>query len=151
VADRVPHGLVDMEQGTVHSCNAYYAQLGRRVGWDELSRTASAWGIDLGKPGKEGQRANLRDASYGQGKVVATPLQMAGVAATFAGGGTLPEIRLVQDAGRPSPTETILEHDAAARIAGYMREVVLSGTARKLASSEIAIAGKTGTAQVASG
>ncbi|MEJ7606217.1 MAG: FtsW/RodA/SpoVE family cell cycle protein, partial [Bryobacteraceae bacterium] len=51
VADRSPHGSVNMEKGTVVSCNAYYAQLGTyKVRAEALHQTATLLGINVANP-----------------------------------------------------------------------------------------------------
>src|SRR5207244_4292216 len=90
-------------------------------------------------------------AGYGQGDVVATPLQMARVAALFANGGIVLEpgwrerVAGFPKLAKPVP---ILTNDAAELIGQYMRDVVLSGTGRSLRENPGRIAGKTGTAEV---
>src|SRR5258707_11964166 len=93
----------------------------------------------------------MPQASYGQGQVVATPLQMARVAATLANGGDMPEGRWVLDDSntRRAAPVPVLAPDLARSLAGSLRRVVTEGTgARYLAGVQPAIAGKTGTAEV---
>jgi peptidoglycan glycosyltransferase len=53
---------------------------------------------------------------------------------------------------RRDPPREILSHEAAAFLAGAMRLVVTTGTARRaMAAATMSIAGKTGTAQLDSG
>jgi cell division protein FtsI/penicillin-binding protein 2 len=146
IADRSAHGNVDMREGTIVSCNAYYAQLGTyRVGADALKQTADLLGIATG---------NLKDsmpqASYGQGQVVASPFQMARAAATVAAGGQMPYGRWIMDESNPriEPPVNLLDRALAAKLGEYMRAVVTSGTGRNAAASPAPIAGKTGTAEV---
>jgi cell division protein FtsI/penicillin-binding protein 2 len=146
VQDRVPHGTVDMRKGTVVSCNAYYAQLGTyAVGADGLKKTADLLGIATGD-----LKNYLPQASYGQGQVVASPFQLARAAATVANGGSMPFGRWVTDESnaRIDPPAAILEPPQAHMLAEYMRGVVTSGTGKALASAPVAVAGKTGTAEL---
>src|SRR3954469_3561797 len=151
--DRAPHGDLDLARGIVVSCNAYFAQLGTySVGADELLATAKALGISVAKPNTARQLKDaLPQASYGQGQVVATPFQMARVAATVAGGGASPEGHWVQGAGntRQGAPARVLEPNLAQLLAGAMRRVVTEGTGKQyLAGISPPIAGKTGTAEV---
>lgn len=146
VMDRSAHGAVDMRKGTVVSCNAYYAQLATYVvGAEALKSTADFLGIATG---------NLKDAlpqaGYGQGQVVASPFQMARAAATIAAGGRMPYGRWITDDSnvRVEPPVVILEPSLARLLGEYMRGVVVSGTGRNAASGPVAIAGKTGTAEL---
>jgi cell division protein FtsW (lipid II flippase) len=151
--DKVPHGEVNLEKGIVVSCNAYFAQLGTyAVGADALLDTAKLLGIAVARPNTAKQLKDaLPQASYGQGQVVATPFQMARVAATIAAAGATPEGSWVSGAGnrRNGPPARVLEPALAASLGRAMRRVVTEGTgARYLAGIAPAIAGKTGTAEV---
>ncbi|MEA2602032.1 MAG: hypothetical protein QOF89_3024 [Acidobacteriota bacterium] len=151
--DHSPHGAVNLDRGLVVSCNAFFAQLGTyEVGPEALLETAKALGISVARPNTPAQLKDaLPQASYGQGQVVATPFQMARVAATVADGGTMPEGRWVQDESNTRRAEPvpILSSELARSLAGSLRRVVTEGTAaRFLGGIEPAIAGKTGTAEV---
>jgi cell division protein FtsW (lipid II flippase)/cell division protein FtsI/penicillin-binding protein 2 len=149
VGDRV-HGTLDMNQAITVSCNAYFAQLGvHAVGAKPLCDTAAALGINAGSEAQV--KEMLPFASYGQGPVVATPMQMARVAATIAAQGSMPQGRWVLDAsdGRTSAPAPIVPGDTATFLASAMRRVVTNGTGRTaMAGLSIAVAGKTGTAQL---
>ncbi len=153
VQDSTPHGTVNMERGIVVSCNAYFAQLGTyEVGAQPLFDTAGLLGILTAAPNTAAQlRKSLPQASYGQGQVVASPFQMARVAATVANGGLMPEGRWITDEtnARNSPPETVLSPGDDRTLARFMREVVTNGTGRRAAGAAVAIAGKTGTAELA--
>ncbi|MBV9506718.1 MAG: FtsW/RodA/SpoVE family cell cycle protein [Acidobacteriia bacterium] len=152
VEDKIPHGTIDLERGLVVSCNAYFAQLGTYdVGAPALLETANLLGIAAAAPNTAEQlRKSLPQASYGQGQVVASPFQMARLAATVANGGTMPQGRWITDETntRTNPPESVLNTDTAQTLAKFMREVVTSGTGQRAANG-IAIAGKTGTAELA--
>ncbi len=152
IKDTQPHGSVDLQKGIVVSCNAYFAQFGARsVGAQMLYDTANRLGISVAQPNTpQGLQRFLPQASYGQGQVVASPFQMARVAATIANSGNAPEGRWIIDETNPRvhPPQPLLSAPLANEIAGYMRAVVTSGTARVLNASRIAIAGKTGTAEL---
>jgi cell division protein FtsW (lipid II flippase) len=153
VQDQAPHGTVNMERGIVVSCNAYFAQLGAYdVGAEPLLETAGLLGISVAAPATAAQlRKALPQSSYGQGQVVASPFQMARVAATVATGGAMPQGRWITDETntRTAPPQTVLTADAAATLGKFMREVVTGGTGRR-AEASVPIAGKTGTAELAS-
>jgi cell division protein FtsW (lipid II flippase) len=152
VQDAAPHGTVDMEHGIVVSCNAYFAQLGTyNVGAEPLWNTANLLGILSASPNTAAElKKTLPQSSYGQGQVVASPFQMARVAATVANGGSMPQGRWVADEtnARTAPAQPVLPADAAQTLAKYMREVVTQGTGRRAAAG-VPMAGKTGTAELA--
>jgi cell division protein FtsW (lipid II flippase) len=153
IQDTEPHGTVDLEKGIVVSCNAFFAQLGAYdVGAEPLWTTANLMGILSATPNTADQlRKSLPQSSYGQGQVLATPFQMARVAATVANGGTMPEGRWVTDEtnARNTAPQTVLSADLAATLGKFMREVVTQGTGRKAGSTSVPMAGKTGTAELA--
>jgi cell division protein FtsI/penicillin-binding protein 2 len=82
--------------------------------------------------------------------VIATPFQMARVAAAIARGGSMPQGRRVLDKSEPEQEPVpVLSEASAAFLARAMRQVVTNGTAaRLLGGVSPPIAGKTGTAEV---
>jgi len=141
-----------MERGLVVSCNAYFAQLGTYdVGAQQLSETAKLLGINASSPNTPEQlRKSLSQAAYGQGQAVASPFQMARVAATVANAGMMPEGRWITDEtnSRTNPPAAVLPAAQSQLLAKLMREVVTSGTGRAAAGG-MPVAGKTGTAELA--
>jgi cell division protein FtsI/penicillin-binding protein 2 len=147
------HGTQNMAGAIAVSCNAYFAQLGvYAVGPQALHDTAELLGIPAGDV-KEIKKM-MPFAAYGQGPVLATPFKMARVAATIADGGTMPEGRWVMDPSnsRTAAPAPILPPDSALFLQRAMRTVVTGGTARSaMAGLNLAVAGKTGTAQLDAG
>jgi len=147
------HGTIDMERAIAVSCNAYFAQLGvHDVGSKALAEMAEKLGLSPGDP-VELKRA-LPFAAYGQGPILVTPFKMARVAATVASGGRMPQGRWIAGEGntrQDGPAQVVPEAEANF-IAGGMRRVVTEGTGRRVfTGSAIAVAGKTGTAQLDEG
>jgi len=153
IEDKAPHGTLDMERAVIVSCNAYFAQLGfYNVGAKNLFETGSLLGISMGAPNTQQQlRKSLPQSSYGQGQVVASPFQMARVAATIANGGQMPQGRWITDESndRTLAAKEVIGSDVAATLGGYMRKVVTEGTGKRAADAPVPIAGKTGTAEMA--
>ena len=153
IQDSAPHGTVDLEKGIVVSCNAFFAQLGTYdVGAEPLWTTANLLGIAAASPNTAEQlKKSLPQSSYGQGQVVASPFQMARVAATVANGGAMPQGRWITDETnlRTGAAQTVLAADAAATLGKFMREVVTQGTGAKAGATSVPMAGKTGTAELA--
>ena len=149
ILDKEPHGHVDMAKGLIVSCNAYFAQLGTYVaGADALLRAADFFGIRVASPNTAEQLKDaLPQASYGQGQVVASPLQMARVAGAIANRGRVVPWRIVPAEAMPA-SKACLPEDQAAIIAGFMRRVVTEGTGRSAGVSGTPVAGKTGTAEL---
>ncbi len=152
VEDKNPHGTVNMERGIVVSCNAYFAQLGTYdVGAQPLLDTANLLGIATASPNTAVQlKKYLPQSAYGQGQVVASPFQMARVAATVANAGQMPEGRWITDETntRTNPPQSVLSPDQAQTLGKFMREVVTNGTGRRAGTAAVPMAGKTGTAEL---
>jgi peptidoglycan glycosyltransferase len=150
VRDANPHGTIDVHDGFVHSCNAYFAQLAVKLGSQPLIDSASRLGISL-TPATDvvaRVRQTLPQIGYGQGDVVVTPLKMARVAAAIASNGTLRDARCDQEEAAGAGAGPFVSAGDAHVLASYMRDVVLSGTGRVLRNHPGRIAGKTGTAQL---
>jgi cell division protein FtsW (lipid II flippase) len=153
VEDASPHGTLDMNRALIVSCNAYFAQLGTyKVGAQQLLDTAKVIGISVANPPTvKNLTPQMPQISYGQGQVVVSPFQMARVASAIAAGGALPFGRWITDDSnsRTAVPQRLLPVNMADLLAKDMRGVVTSGTGRRLASITPAIAGKTGTAELA--
>jgi peptidoglycan glycosyltransferase len=132
----------------VVSCNAYFAQLAAKLGPKALLDVAQPAEILLARNNSVTRiRETLPQVGYGQGEVVASPLRMAAIAAAIASDGSIRDVR-VRATAEPPVAHQFLAPDIARTLARYMRDVVVDGTGRSLKSSAIAIAGKTGTAEV---
>ena len=147
--DHTPHGTLDLHRGLVVSCNAYFSNLANLIGPQVLSAVASEAQIAVARPpAAENLRHSLPFAGYGQGDVLASPLRMAGVAGALAAGGQLREVRVTAERPARSTGTHWITAQGAAQMRTSMRQVVTSGTGRALAGHPVAIAGKTGTAEV---
>ncbi len=95
VLESHPHGSINLHDGLVRSCNAYFAQLAVKLGPEALLAAAAELGIPLTQARDVRARvdATLPQIGYGQGDVVATPLRMARVAAAVASEGVLRDVR----------------------------------------------------------
>jgi len=114
--------------------------------------TAAATGIKVAAdPVKEHLRGTLPYAGYGQGEVVSTPLRLARVAGAIAADGVIRDGGTLRRNSSPQAASDgvrWLTPEQASFLATSMRDVVLQGTGRVLASHPVHIAGKTGTAEV---
>jgi penicillin-binding protein 2 len=168
------HGSVDMRTAIQVSCNTYFYAMGHRVGFDAISPVAHAFGLgeefDLPgtsqrygtmpdsawkqrRYGQEWTASDTLNATIGQGYVSLNPLQLAVMTARIASGKALQPGLLMRDrmpAAEPMPYNA--EFMAIAR-EGMNRVVNRGGTGRgsALGLDNVAMAGKTGTAQVRAG
>jgi peptidoglycan glycosyltransferase len=150
------------------SCNAVFAPLGPKVGNDKLVETAERFGFNslptlyetdvVGEmelpesaiPTEIGTELDLGVSAIGQGKVLATPLQMATVAQTIANGGVrLPTPLVANGKLRPDAEPVrVMTDKLSNQLTELMVGVVASGTGTAGAIAEAQVAGKTGTAEL---
>ena len=92
----------------------------------------------------------LGESAIGQGQVLATPLQMASVAQTIANKGMRSPTSIVTSPrAAPEPEQVkVTSPETAATMKDLMLEVVRSGTGVAGQVPGIAVAGKTGTAEL---
>lgn len=136
-----------------HSCNTAFVLLSASLGGKALGEAARRFGFDVeyhpGLPSSGGTFPAPRDAvelaasSIGQGRVLATPLHLASVAAA-AESGRWRAPYLVTDL-REGPSVSLAD-GARGALHVLMRAVVTGGTG-KGASGVPELAGKTGTAE----
>ncbi len=185
--DRVKDGHHDFTQpkalalseATEVSCNIFYALAGLATGGADLVRWAAAMGfggsipydlptevsqVTSGKgsaPGGFVDRVELANAAYGQGEVLATPLQMALVAAAVANDGVIMRPRVVTAVVSPSGAVTPRPAEVWVRafgpdVAKPIREAMtlaVEGRYGELFTSGAKVpgvltAGKSGTAEI---
>ncbi|MDO9353456.1 MAG: penicillin-binding transpeptidase domain-containing protein [Solirubrobacteraceae bacterium] len=149
-----------LTESFVHSCNSVYAPLGAKVGGKHLVETAEAFGFndELGIPGAAtstipaadeiGDDLAVGSSAIGQGRVQASSLQMALVAATIAERGERPELTL--EAGRSPKLERVIPRTVASQVTTMMAAVVARGTGGAAGIDGVKVAGKTGTAELRS-
>jgi peptidoglycan glycosyltransferase len=139
------------------SCNSVFAPLGAELGGRRLVRAAERFGfnerlpIPALRPSAIPAADDLADdlevgaSAIGQGRVLATPLTMASVGATIAAGGLRARPRLVR-------AKVVRHRAVSARVARQVRDMMLgvvrSGTGSAAALPGVAVAGKTGTAEL---
>jgi cell division protein FtsI/penicillin-binding protein 2 len=144
-------GAVPFAHDFAQSCNTAFVSLSKRLELDDLTRTARDFG--LGRTGASqvpaGRDAVERAASMiGQDRIVASPLAMAGVAATVADGRWRAPRLVATDRRQTGPA---LDQDELSTLRELMRSVVTSGTGTALAAVPGEVAGKTGTAEYGGG
>lgn len=151
IQDHRPHGSLDMRTALVHSCNAFFSQLGTYdVGAERLLQTAQLFGIETARPNTvKVLNDEMPQAAYGQAQVLVTPLRLARVSGAIAAGGRLAPLQThVSPRDGDTRERAVLDRALAEHLQAAMRGAVVSGTGRQAAKSAAAIAGKTGTAEV---
>jgi cell division protein FtsI/penicillin-binding protein 2 len=154
-------GRIPLRTAVANSCNTAFVTARGKVQQSDLAKAAASLGIgvdhDLGFPAFFGsvpsQAASETEHAaslIGQGKVVASPMAMATVAASVAHGGTvvprlLPDAKVADAGSAPADPPTPRE---AAELRQLMRAVVVSGSGSFLRSLPGApVLAKTGTAE----
>ncbi len=169
------HGEVSLKEALLHSCNIYFYLLGQELGIDRIAEFSKKFGLGmptgidlpnevsglvptsewkkrvLGEPWYAGETISV---AIGQGRINATPLQIAkavGIIAT----GKIPPIHIVKNPSpfqneTPIPEADIAPENLAAVRKGMWSAVNEWGTGRRAKVDGFDVCGKTGTAQLIS-
>jgi penicillin-binding protein A len=141
------------------SCNSVFAPLGAKLGGQRLLAMANRFGFNQTPtipgaaestipPASLGNDLEVGSSAIGQGKVLATPLEMTDVGATIAMGGRRPLPTL--EANQPPHFIPVTSGHVAGLVQRLMVAVVEFGTGTAAAIPGVTVAGKTGTAELAS-
>jgi penicillin-binding protein 2 len=167
------HGGVELHRGLVQSCDTFFYNVGNRMNIDDIAHYAEMvgyghkTGIDLPHeaegivPSTKWKIRNFREKWYpgetisvsiGQGATTVTPLQMAAAIGGMAIGGVWNQPHLVREGARLVPARHgELNQDNIRKVISGMYGVVNEGgTGVRARLPGINVAGKTGTAQLAS-
>ncbi len=171
-AGGVPHGEVDLAAALEKSCNGYFIQLGQKLGAERVRAMAASLGVGqktvlteslhtaagvlpaLESLASSGAYANF---CFGQGELLATPVQVAGMMnALVTGTFRTPlflETTLDETTGEPltplahCTAKRVVSDETASALRSLLAGVVENGTGHDAALPETTTAGKTGTAQ----
>lgn len=155
------HHSVNMTEALAWSINAYFEELGRRLGFERVSEyehmmglgEKAGWNIPGESPGvypdKPGEGGVGKLCSFGEG-IHITPLQLASIVMTIANGGTMYYLQHPrnQEQVRDFVPRVKRHVDIAAltpEVKDGMLAAVQYGTARRAHLTDVSILGKTGT------
>ncbi len=162
------HGDIALLHAIEKSCNIYFYNAGMRAGGEALVEWAHHYGLGVATGvdwpyGRAGQvpvpRSKLEtvNLSIGQGNLLATPVQVAGMLAAVANGGRLYEPHFfdhacnaagdVVESYAPRYTTIPVDPGNLDLVRRGLHMVVQSGTGRAFGLEPFDAAGKTGTAE----
>jgi penicillin-binding protein 2 len=164
------HGPVNMSTAIMKSCNTYFYSMGRRIGYDNIAPVARELGLGqefplpfpsqrygtvpdsewkMRKFGQNWTESDTLNAVIGQGYIIASPFQLGLMAARIASGHNLLPAIIKKNRAAPNLLSFPQEHLDVVR-KGMDLVVNGAGTAvrSRLQLENVAMAGKTGTAQV---
>lgn len=167
------HGTVDMKQALTVSCNCYFAQMATEVGPAKLREVMARVGMETpakfelaysqSKIGLEATatQSELVETAIGQGRTAVTPLYMAMLASAIANEGIMMQPYIIDHiqysngkVGKqtvPQKLTEICTTEEAALLRDMMVSVVENGTGKVASVNGVTVAGKTGTAENATG
>jgi cell division protein FtsI (penicillin-binding protein 3) len=165
IRDFHPHQLLTVSDVVRVSSNIGAAKISERLGARRLVEGLRHFGFGdvpgSGFPGeisgsvrdlRERQAVERANLSFGQG-ITVTPVQLVAAMAVFANGGRRVTPRLLAvsrsdgEAEEIAPGAPVISEQTARQVLGMLRAVVESGTGTQAALPNVAVAGKTGTAQ----
>lgn len=166
------HGEIDMTEAMAVSCNSYFIRLGQLAGAENIIDMASQLGFgaritlagsvasvagNLPSADEIDSAASLANLSFGQGTLLATPLQIGALYCAFANGGYYREPyilrEVVEENGDVSAyykNETnnkVLTDSVCEKICSMLKETVANGSGKLAAPMGYEAAGKTATAE----
>ena len=166
------HGVLDMQGAMEWSCNPYFITLGQMAGGENILKKAQA--IGFGSPSQLApgistasgslpaleameSPAEVANLAFGQGKLTATPVQIAQLVSTMANGGRRVHPRLVygttqdglsiQNQEEGYAQNQVISPAAAKRTAQFMVDTVEHGSGQKAKPKAGGAGGKTASAQ----
>jgi cell division protein FtsI/penicillin-binding protein 2 len=154
-------GRVSFGQAFAESCNTAFINATTDVPGSELATAARTFGFgtdySVGLTTKGGTFPEPADATekaaatIGQGRVIASPLQMATVAGAVMSGSWEPPTLLPDHPAESPPPPVRLDGAVRDTLAGLMRRVVTEGSGTRAAVPGAEVFGKTGTAEFGTG
>ncbi len=167
------HGVVNLHNAIVRSCDVFFYNVGMRMGIDRIAKYAkmlglgARTGVDLPSeepglvPSEEWVErvyhhkwypGSTISVSIGQGSVMATPLQVAYVIGGIASSGDFKQPHLMKDAANVGDKRVELAESTVEQVTQGMYGVIneAGGTGNSVKLQGIEFCGKSGTAQMMS-
>ena len=162
---------MDLKSAITYSCNPFFIELSCNVGGEKLLKTAESLGFNkatdfgngyftdkgnLPKPEELNSNASIGNLGFGQGSLLATPLQIANCYATVANGGFFNEPTLIKgyiDENKKfksvnrQTSKNVLKTETCETLKEYLLNVVSTGTGKPAFTSLFLSCGKTATAE----
>lgn len=167
--NREGHGLQDFVSGFANSCNPVFIEVGIRLGREKLLDYGTKFGLAeqklIGYPMpsfksldiESGSQGDVANATLGQKGIRLSPLQVAGMISTVAGGGYYREPRLVKEiqgsqgeilkSFPPGKQTRVISLSVAQEVKNMLGEAVIRGTGRNAWVPGFGAGGKTGSAE----
>ena len=167
-----PSGVQSMIEALAISCNTAFGSLGLELGADVIREQAARFGIGdalrvpmpvarSSFPSEDLDPPSLAQSAIGQRDVRVTPLQVAMMSAAIANRGVVMQPYLVDsvlgndltelDSTSPQQLSEAVDPDVAGQLSLMMQRVVETGSGRSAQIDGVAVAGKSGTAEVGEG
>ncbi len=172
-ANNTAHGEVDMERALVVSCNCYFIdayiknkafsfyQMAKNLSFGEKILLTREYGTKAGYFPTIEELENLgqlSSISFGQGKMLLTPVHVAAYMNMFATGGVYISPQIAKGIYNTETSELItnlynysekqiLNESTAERVKGMLKSVVEEGAMGRANPENLSAGGKTGTAQ----
>lgn len=168
---REGHGEIGIEEAIAYSCNTYFINLAQQLGGDRILEFAQkagmaeavevcdGWVTDAGVLPDSAELQNpaaLANLSFGQGRLMLTPLHLSKLVGAIANNGVAAQPNIfigyndiegnIINASQRSE-ERLLSSENANKLKQYMRACVVYGTGKNVETSRAVCAAKTGSAQ----
>jgi len=166
---------LQLSNALIHSDNIYFAWAALKLGQEKMLAYLQKYSLGTSMPfdlplaksnivneSSDYDKKLLADTGYGQGEVLVTPMQLAGMYTAFAENGDMKQPVLVQALKRENGNDYDVSEEVAPKtyksgvfkqstldtLLPYMERVVTEGTGKGARVSGLKIGGKTGTAEI---
>ena len=141
--------------------NVYFAKAAIRIGSSKMRDSLEKIGFNEQLPIEMNFNASqysnsetftseamLANSGYGQGQILMNPLHLASIYSAFVNEGNMIKPRFTSEGEPEYWKKNAFKKETATTILDCLENVVRAGTATRLRSSSLVVAGKTGTAEI---